>query len=247
MIIDVSVQRLLKSGQREFFLDINLQSRSKRIALLGPSGSGKTLTVHAIAGLLRPDQGHIRVNGHCFFDASQGICLPAQQRNLAYLLQDYGLFPHLNVAQNIGFGLRKGWVNMGRKAKLPKDILRWVDAFELEAILASYPHEISGGQKQRVALARALATKPELLLLDEPLAALDIGLRQKMRTELAVLQQQLSIPTILITHDIEDSVVLADEIYQIDHGKIVGQGSPQEFNRRQSNVPSMTLDALKIA
>ncbi|MBP6019634.1 MAG: ATP-binding cassette domain-containing protein [Burkholderiaceae bacterium] len=223
MIIDVNIQRTLLSGQREFFLDVVLQSDVARIALLGPSGSGKTLTVQAIAGLLRPDTGHIRVKGITFFDAKQPLFLSAQQRQLAYLLQDYGLFPHLTVAQNIGFGLTKGWLNWRRKACLPDVAMRWVDAFELGAILQSYPDQISGGQKQRVALARALSTNPSILLLDEPLAALDISLRQKMRDELAVLQQQLDIPTILITHDLDDAVTLADHIYQIDNGKIVGQ------------------------
>lgn len=228
MIIDVNIQRKLLSGQREFLLDIVLQSTVARIALLGPSGSGKTLTVQAIAGLLRPDAGHIRVNGITFFDAQQSLFLSAQQRQLAYLLQDYGLFPHLTVAQNIGFGLTKGWLNWRRKVSLPDVAMRWVDAFELGAILHSYPDQISGGQKQRVALARALSTNPSMLLLDEPLAALDISLRQKMRDELAALQQQLDIPTILITHDLDDAVTLADHIYQIDNGKIVGQGPSRD-------------------
>ncbi len=223
MIIDVNIQRKLLSGQREFFLNIVLQSNVRRIALLGPSGSGKTLTVQAIAGLLRPDAGHIRVKGITYFDAEQSLFLSAQKRRLAYLLQDYGLFPHLTVAQNIGFGLTKGWFNWRSKAHLPDTAMRWVDAFELGAILHSYPDQISGGQKQRVALARALSTNPSILLLDEPLAALDVNLRQKMREELAVLQQQLDIPTVLITHDLDDAVTLADHIYQIDNGIIVGQ------------------------
>ncbi|NYT65177.1 ATP-binding cassette domain-containing protein [Alcaligenaceae bacterium] len=221
MIIDLAIQRKLLSNQREFLLDISLQSNASRIALLGPSGSGKTLTVQAIAGLLRPDAGHIRVKGITFFDAQQSVFLSAQQRQLAYLLQDYGLFPHLTVTQNIGFGLTKGYFNWCRKVSLPDVAMRWVEAFELGAILQSYPDQISGGQKQRVALARALSTSPSMLLLDEPLAALDTNLRQKMRDELAALQQQLDIPTILITHDLDDAVALADQIYQIDNGKIV--------------------------
>lgn len=247
MIIDVTIQRRLLSGQREFQLDIALQSNAPRIALYGPSGSGKTMAVNAIAGLLRPDAGHIHVNQTVFFDAEKSINLPAQQRQLAYLVQGYSLFPHLTAAQNIGFGLNKGWFNRRRNAKLGDTALRWVDAFELGPMLDSFPHELSGGQRQRVALARALSTSPRLLLLDEPLAALDVSLRHKMREELAVLQQQLDIPTILITHDPEDAMVLADQVYQVSHGRIVGSGSPHQLQQHQSNVPSMTLDALKIA
>ncbi|NYT62052.1 ATP-binding cassette domain-containing protein [Alcaligenaceae bacterium] len=224
-MIQVQINRRVFAGKREFLLDVAIASSSSRIALFGPSGSGKTLTVQAIAGLLRPDSGHIAINGVTLYSSERNIWLAPQDRHLAYLQQDYGLFPHLTVAQNIGFGLKKGWFNQRRQA-LPAAARRWVEAFELEAILHSYPSEISGGQKQRVALARALAVEPRLLLLDEPLAALDAGLRIKMRAELAALQARLDIPTILITHDPADAVALADRVYNIDRGKITADCRP---------------------
>ena len=137
-----------------------------------PSGAGKSLTLRAVAGLLRPDAGRIDINGRALFDSAQGICLPPQSRRVAYLFQDYALFPHLTVAQNIAFGMRRGWHNPPRK-QVSEQARRWVDAFELGAIVGSYPSEISGGQKQRVALARALMLEPDILLLDEPFSALD--------------------------------------------------------------------------
>lgn len=228
-MIQIQVTRRVFAGKREFLLDVAIASSSSRIALFGPSGSGKTLTVQAIAGLLRPDSGHIDINGTTLYSSTRNIWLAPQDRHLAYLPQDYGLFPHLTVAQNIGFGLKKGWLNQRRLA-LPEAARRWVEAFELEAILHSYPSEISGGQKQRVALARALAVEPRLLLLDEPLAALDADLRMKMRAELAALQARLDIPTILITHDPADALVLADRVYRIDNGKISESCDPDVLN-----------------
>lgn len=228
MSIDIRIRRSVVSGEREFILDVAFESAERRIALFGPSGSGKTLTVQAIAGLMRPDSGRIVINGKSLFDSEKRISLAPQARRVAYLFQDYGLFPHLTVAQNIGFGLKKNWLNP-RRNELPDAAQKWVAAFELDAIVHSYPSEISGGQKQRVALARALAVEPDILLLDEPLTALDAGLRAKMRGDLAALQSRLAIPMILITHDPADVAALVDQVFKIDDGKIIGACSPSDL------------------
>ncbi len=219
MSIHIQIARRMVSGDRHFQLDAAFTSSSKRIALFGPSGAGKSLTLRAVAGLLRPDAGRIEINGRVLFDSQAGICLPAQARRVAYLFQDYALFPHLTVAQNIAFGLRRGWRNPPRREVGP-EARRWVDAFELGAIVGSYPGEISGGQKQRVALARALMLQPDILLLDEPFSALDSHLRGRMRQELSTLQRQLDVPMLLITHDPADVDALADEVFEVRDGKV---------------------------
>lgn len=219
MSIHIQISRRMVSGDRHFQLDAAFTSSSKRIALFGPSGAGKSLTLRAVAGLLRPDAGRIEINGRVLFDSQAGICLPAQARRVAYLFQDYALFPHLTVAQNIAFGLRRGWRNPPRREVGP-EAKRWVDAFELGAIVGSYPGEISGGQKQRVALARALMLQPDILLLDEPFSALDAHLRGRMRQELSTLQRQLDVPMLLITHDPADVDALADEVFEVREGKV---------------------------
>lgn len=219
MSIHIQIARRMVSGDRHFQLDAAFTSSSKRIALFGPSGAGKSLTLRAVAGLLRPDAGRIEINGRVLFDSQAGICLPAQARRVAYLFQDYALFPHLTVAQNIAFGLRRGWRNPPRREVGP-EARRWVDAFELGAIVGSYPGEISGGQKQRVALARALMLQPDILLLDEPFSALDAYLRGRMRQELSALQRQLDVPMLLITHDPADVDALADEVFEVRDGKV---------------------------
>ncbi len=219
MSVDLRIRKNMVSGDRHFSLDVAFSSASKRIALFGPSGAGKSLTLRAVAGLLRPDAGRIEVNGRVLFDSDARVSVAPQARRVAYLFQDYALFPHLTVAQNIAFGSRRGWLNPPRRA-VSADARRWVDAFELGAIVGSYPNEISGGQKQRVALARALMLKPEILLLDEPFSALDSQLRGKMRQELNALQRQLDVPMLLITHDPADVEALADEVFEVRDGKV---------------------------
>ncbi|MEO6986406.1 MAG: ATP-binding cassette domain-containing protein [Paralcaligenes sp.] len=232
MRLELSIQRRLVSNSREFALDVAFNTDARRVALFGPSGAGKTLTVQAIAGLMRPDRGRIAINGRVLFDSDKQICLAPAARRVAYLFQDYGLFPHLTVLQNICFGLEKGWRNPGRR-NIPDAARLWIDTFELGAIIHSRPAEISGGQKQRVALARALAIQPDMLLLDEPLTALDAALRQKLRVELAALQQRLEIPMLVITHDPADVLELADQVYEICDGAITGSASPCELFSRK--------------
>ncbi|KAF3998102.1 sulfate/molybdate ABC transporter ATP-binding protein [Glaciimonas immobilis] len=219
MIIQVQIRKQLQADDRSFQLDIDFTSDSKRIVLFGPSGAGKSLTLLAIAGLLAPDQGLIRINQRALYDHEQGINLPPQQRNVAYLFQDYALFPHLTVAQNIAFGLQAGWLNP-RKANNHPAVQKWLKLFELNTTAKSYPHQLSGGQRQRVALARALVLEPDILLLDEPFSALDPALRDRMRKELSTLQQQLDVPMLVITHDPADVTVLGEAVFEVRDGRI---------------------------
>lgn len=219
MSVDLHLQKELRAADRVFSLDITLASDSQRIVLYGPSGSGKSLTLKAIAGLMRPDSGHIRIQGRTLFDSTQGIDVRVQERNVAYLFQDYALFPHLTVAQNIAFGLARGSVNLRRPAEHPA-VRQWLQAFELDTIAHSRPSQISGGQRQRVALARALVAEPDMLLLDEPFSALDLSLRQRMRAELADLQTRLQVPMLLITHDPADVEALGQTVFELRDGRL---------------------------
>lgn len=222
MQLDLDITKTLHSGQRRFTLRVQLQSKSQRIAILGPSGAGKSLMLKAIAGLMRPDTGHIRLGGLVLFDHEAGINLPPQKRKLAYLFQDYALFPHLNVRQNIAFGLYKGWINPKVNAN-NEGVNYWLEAFDLQAVAHQIPCELSGGQRQRTALARSLVAEPRALLLDEPFAALDSMLRQRMREELDKLQQRLQVPMVLITHDPEDAKALGHEVHTMCNGNLVYQ------------------------
>ncbi|MET3430909.1 molybdate transport system ATP-binding protein [Herbaspirillum seropedicae] len=219
MSLDLQIQKQLHAGDRRFALDLSLVSASQRIVLYGPSGAGKSLTLKAIAGLMRPDSGHIRLNGRTLFNSNEGIDLPVQGRNVAYLFQDYALFPHLSVAQNIAFGLARGCFNLRRPAQHPA-VAKWLRAFELDDIAHSRPAQISGGQRQRVALARALVAEPDILLLDEPFSALDLSLRERMRAELAELQTQLQVPMLLITHDPADVEALGQTVFELRDGRL---------------------------
>jgi len=218
-IFDVQIQKTVRSGGRKFVLDVSFKTKAQRTVIYGPSGAGKSLTLQAIAGLLKPDGGQIALQGQALFDAKQGLDLPSRERGFGYLFQDYALFPHLNVRQNIAFGLRRGWLNPPA-AVAGREVERWLQAFELEAVAGQRPHELSGGQRQRTALARALVNQPRALLLDEPFAALDPELRERMREELLALLDRLQIPMLMITHDPEDLVCFGQAKLLIAEGRI---------------------------
>ena len=218
-VFDFAFHTRLTGGGQTFELDCRCQSQAKRLAIVGESGSGKSLTLQLLAGLLRPQAGHVRIGGTCYGDTDKRLWLPPQQRQAGLLFQDYALFPHLTVAQNIAFGLRHGWRTPPQKQAVQLAGF-WLDKMQLTALAAHYPYQISGGQRQRTALARACIASPRWLLLDEPFSALDIGLRNRMRQWLLDLQQELDIPMLLITHDQEDSEILAQEVAHMEVGKL---------------------------
>ena len=193
----------------------------KALVLFGPSGAGKTTALRAMAGLQRPVSGRVEINGQAVYDSEAQIWLPAHLRRVGYLTQQYHLFPHFNVAQNVAYGLRDG----NSQATMIR-IADMLENFELTGLEKRYPWELSGGQQQRVALARALATQPSLLLLDEPFAALDAGLRRAVRQELRAMLTRNPAPVILVTHDREEALSLGDEVQVIDGGQAIARGAP---------------------
>lgn len=219
MFLDLDISKTMRSGKREFHLHLNYASSSDRLIILGPSGSGKSLLLQMIAGLLTPDSGYLKLAGRTLFDHQQRINLTPQQRQVAFLFQNYALFPHLSVRQNVAFSLRRGLFNPSLKIA-SKSVDYWLENFGLEPVQHQRPHELSGGQRQRTALARALVTEPRALLLDEPFSALDPDLRIHMRKELRELQERLAVPLILITHDVEDVKAFSDETLCLKDGQI---------------------------
>jgi len=224
---DVSVRKTLESGGHRFALDIAFRSNATRLVLLGPSGAGKSLTLRAIAGLLRPDQGRVALDGEVLFDSHAGLDMPAGERRLGYVFQEYALFPHLTVRQNVSFALSRGLRNPRRGEALAAAD-RWLDTLEIRPFADRYPDELSGGQRQRTALARALAAEPRALLLDEPFAALDASLRIRLRDELRELQSRLALPILLITHDEADVAAFADDVIRIHDGRAVADRPPSD-------------------
>ena len=208
-----------------FRLEPSFSTSSSRLALFGASGSGKSLTLEAIAGLLTPERGHIRVNGTPLFDSAQNIDLKPQRRRIGYVAQGYHLFPHLTALQNVAYSFRNK--RSGReKAR------GWLKQMELSEFSSRYPHELSGGQQQRVALARALASEPRLLLLDEPFAALDDLVRATLRRRVTHLLSHLDVPLVLVTHDLSEATMLADTLAIVEAGRVVQLGSAQEVMHR---------------
>jgi molybdate transport system ATP-binding protein len=209
----VSLSAAVQVKRGDFRLDVALEvAPGETLALLGPNGAGKSTALAALAGIL-DSSGSITLNDRAL-DA-----VPTEGRRIGFVFQDYLLFPHLTVLDNVAFGA-------SRAAALP-----WLERFGLESLAGKRPGQLSGGQQQRVALARALATRPELLLLDEPLAALDAVIRPTIREELAAHLAGLDIPTIVVTHDLEDVVALSDAVVVIEDGAATQRGSVRELVR----------------
>ena len=204
-----------------FTLDVAWTAGDGVAVLFGPSGAGKTLTLHGLAGLLRPDAGRIVVDGRVLFDAAAGIDVPPQARRVGYVFQGYALFPHLTVADNVAFGLRD--LPRARRAEKTREVL---ERLGLAEFAGRRPRELSGGQRQRVALARALAIDPALLLLDEPLSALDAPLRRALRDELRAILHDWGTAAVLVTHDFTEAYRLGDRIVVYDAGRVV-QSAPR--------------------
>ncbi len=221
----------------DFILDMAFTIRNNILVLFGPSGCGKTTTLRCVAGLDRPDQGHITMKNQLFFSSEQRIFLPPQQRKVGYMFQDYALFPHYTVRKNILYGVKK--LDATRQARYGN----LLDMLKISHLPERYPAVLSGGEKQRVALARALMAEPEILLLDEPLSAVGDDIRRELQEELKKLHEFWGIPFILVTHSKSEAEYLGDEIIFIEKGRIVSHSEKTAINfSDKTTKESMTLE-----
>lgn len=219
MWLELDIRHRFSGPGQPFALDIQLQCSQRQVVLYGPSGAGKSLTLKAIAGLLRPQSGSVCMQGERLFDAARNLHLPSRRRQLGYVFQDYALFPHLTVRQNIAFGLHRGWFNPPRGER-EAEVERWMRALRIEHLARMLPSQLSGGQRQRTALARALVTRPRALLLDEPFAALDPDLRAHLRQELLQVLAATDVPLLLISHDPADVAMFGQQVVEVLDGKV---------------------------
>jgi molybdate transport system ATP-binding protein len=201
---------------RSFRLQLSLETGGETLALVGPSGAGKTSVLRAVAGLLRPRAGRIALGSDVWFDGERAVHVPPEDRRVGFVFQDYALFPHLTVEGNVAFGAR------GPVGEL-------LERVGIGGLARARPGELSGGERQRVALARALARDPDVLLLDEPLSALDAQTRAAVRAELRALLRELGLPTLLVTHDFEDAAALAGRAGVLVEGRLLQLGTPAEL------------------
>jgi molybdate transport system ATP-binding protein len=212
-----------KQRSSEFALEANFIAAPGITILFGRSGSGKSTLLNCIAGLLRPDHGHIALDSRTLFDASGGVDLPPAQRAVGFLFQDLALFPHLTVAQNVEYGLAKM-----RAAARRRRAAETLATMRVGALSNRKPAQISGGEKQRVALARALVTAPAILLLDEPLAALDAITKSAIIADLRAWNSAHGIPIIYVTHALEEAFAVGESVVVLEAGKIIARGAPME-------------------
>lgn len=220
-MIALNIQKELQSTNGTMLLDINLKIvKGQLVTLYGASGAGKTSTLRILSGLLKPEKGTITVNDTTWYNAEKNINLKPQLRKIGYVFQDYALFPHMSVKQNLEFALHK---NQNKDI-----ILELLTIMELDKLQDRKPETLSGGQKQRVALARALVQKPEILLLDEPLSALDIDIRLKLQNYILKVHKKYKLTTILISHDIGEVYKLSDWVFILNNGVITQEGKPSE-------------------
>ncbi|HEY9908882.1 MAG TPA: molybdate ABC transporter permease subunit [Thermosynechococcaceae cyanobacterium] len=215
----VDIQKTLPTFQ----LQIAFQTNATTLGILGGSGAGKSMILRCLAGTEAPERGRIVLNGRVLFDSARGINLPSRDRQIGYLVQNYALFPHLTVAQNIAFGLPP----KVSAATARKQVAAYLGSVQLDGLGDRYPAQLSGGQQQRVALARALANQPQLLLLDEPFSALDTHLRSQMEQEMGIQLRQFSGPSLFVTHNLEEAYRLCEDLLVLEQGQQIASGTKQ--------------------
>lgn len=218
-MITLDLHKLLHSPEGHMNLHVQLKiEEGQFVTIYGESGAGKTSIFKMVAGLMKPDEGHLSVRGNTWFDSRAKINRKPQERKVGFVFQDYALFPHMTIRQNIEFALGRG-----QDGKILEEVIEFT---ELKGLEHRKPRTLSGGQKQRVALARALVQQPDILLLDEPLSALDRKIRVKMQGYLSDIHKVYGLTTLLISHDISEIVKLSDQVFILEKGRITRQGSP---------------------
>lgn len=231
-MIKFKAQKRLHGTSGDFLMDLSTEfAESQLTAIFGPSGSGKTTILRIIAGLEKPDQGKVVVDEEPWFDSANGIDLPAGQRRVGMVTQEFALFPNMSVEENIAFAVQ----DKEQKSKKSQEMLQLLD---LKNIADKKPAQLSGGQQQRVALGRALAMEPNILLLDEPLSSLDAEMRERLQVEIKNIYQQYKITTVLVSHSIPEVFALADQVHIINDGKITRSGLPIDVFADGSNGKS---------
>jgi molybdate transport system ATP-binding protein len=220
-----------RADSAPFSLDVEFRAAEGFTVLFGPSGSGKTLTLEAVAGFSTPDEGRILLDGDILFDAATRVDLPPRARHCGYVFQNYALFPHMTLRQNLAFAAeRRPRLERHRK------VSEMLERFHLTDAAGRRPHEVSGGQKQRCSIARALIGSPKLLLLDEPARGLDAPLRAELYGLLRQVRAEFQIPTVLVTHDLEECFELGDQMLILREGRLVQTGSPRTIAERPASV-----------
>jgi iron(III) transport system ATP-binding protein len=229
----ILIENLNKSfGRHRVLRNINLEIQEKEfVTLLGPSGCGKTTTLRLLAGFLTPDEGEIRVGGRLL--SSPRATVPPERRRMGMVFQNYAVWPHMSVFDNVAFGLKLARIG---RAEIGERVARVLAAVGLEGLEGRHPTQLSGGQQQRVALARSLVVEPSILLLDEPLSNLDAKLRERMRGELKSLQRRTGITFVYVTHDQAEAMALSDRIAVLHDGVLQQYGRPREIYERPANL-----------
>lgn len=233
MSLSFHLKKQFPSRSGGFSIDIGLSAEENMTVLFGPSGAGKSLLLNLLSGIVRPDEGFVRIEDREVFNSAAGINVPIRDRKIGYLFQDYALFPHMTVFENIAYG-----INSLPKNKSKTKVEELLELMRLGGLEHRFPKELSGGQKQRTALARTLAAEPRILLLDEPFSALDYQVREKLRADLLMIHQKYPITTFFVTHDLEEAFVMGDNIAIINNGRLEQFGAREEvfYKPKTKNV-----------
>ncbi|MFL0245812.1 sulfate/molybdate ABC transporter ATP-binding protein [Candidatus Clostridium stratigraminis] len=226
----------IKKNLSDFKLNVNFECKNSRLGILGESGSGKSMTLKCISGLVTPDEGRIILNGRTLFDSSNNINVPIKDRKIGFLFQNYALFPHMTVENNIKYALYKK-----TKEEQNNIVDKLLSLMHIEELRKRYPHEISGGQQQRAAIARALAVNPEALFLDEPLSALDNHLKGVMLREMSNTLSRYKGVTLYVTHNLDEAYQLCEDIMIISKGSIAAIGNKKEIFKKPPSAETAKL------